>query len=244
VIILFSKKWGLMGSMKELTIILLLVFALPSLAFANIFMAPSCSPADVQLVVNMAVDGDTIVVPSGSCTWTDGAVAIPDDKTLEIVGPGASTLNIIPARISGFKLQSLTAANTWIPYDTPNTDFHPPTPYAAVSSLPATPTNLAINAVSSSQIIMSWTPKSGNASGFRIERCSSAGCSDFAQIATVGANASIYSDGSLDPNTVYSYRVCSYNAAGNSGYSNTAMEATLREDSQVYGLYSWNGSTN
>ena len=227
--------------MKKLSIILLFVFALPSLAFANTYTAASCFPADVQYAVNAALDGDTIVVPSGSCTWADGGVVIPDNKSIEIIGPGARLIYFIPERIREFKFQSQTATNTWTAYNTPHTYHHPLTQYATVSSLSATPTNptnLAINAVSSSQIIMSWTDNSGNESGFRIERCSGSACSNFAQIASVGANFNIYSDSGLPASAVYSYRVRAYNAAGNSGYSNTATDTTLHEDSQRYGLYS------
>jgi hypothetical protein len=228
----------MVGLMKKLSIILLFVFALPSLAFANTYTAASCFPVDVQYAVNAALDGDTIVIPSGSCTWADGGVVIPDNKSIEIIGPGARLIYFIPERIREFKFQSQTATNTWTAYNTPDTYHHPLTQYATVSSLSATPTNLAINAVSSSQIIMSWTDNSGNESGFRIERCSGSACSNFAQIASVGANFNIYSDSGLPASAVYSYRVRAYNAAGNSGYSNTATETTLHEDSQGYGLYS------
>ena len=62
--------------------------------------------------------------------------------------------------------------------------------------------------------------------GFKIERCTGAGCSDFAQIATVGANVTSYSNTGLTASTSYSYRVRAYNAAGDSGYSNTASAVT------------------
>ena len=50
---------------------------------------------------------------------------------------------------------------------------------------PAAPTNLAATAVSSSQINLTWTDNDNNEQGFKIERCTGVGCSDFAQIATV-----------------------------------------------------------
>ena len=55
------------------------------------------------------------------------------------------------------------------------------------------PTNLAATAVSSSQINLTWTDSDNTEQGFKIERCTGAGCSDFAQIATVGANVTSYS---------------------------------------------------
>jgi hypothetical protein len=49
-----------------------------------------------------------------------------------------------------------------------------------------------------------------------------AGCSSFVEIATVGPNVTQYTDSGLLPLTTYCYRVRAYNAAGDSGYSNTA----------------------
>jgi carboxypeptidase T len=91
---------------------------------------------------------------------------------------------------------------------------------------PAAPTNLSATAASSSQINLAWTDNADNETGFRIERCTGAGCSDFTQIATVGANVTSYSNTGLTASTSYSYRVRAYNAAGDSDYSNTATEVT------------------
>ena len=49
-----------------------------------------------------------------------------------------------------------------------------------------------------------------------------AGCTNFAQIATVGPNVTSYTDTGLLPLVTYCYRVRAYNGAGDSGYSNTA----------------------
>ena len=91
---------------------------------------------------------------------------------------------------------------------------------------PAAPTNLTATAVSSSQINLTWTDSDSTEQGFKIERCTGAGCSDFAQIATVGANVTSYSNTGLTASTSYSYRVRAYNAAGDSDYSNTASAVT------------------
>jgi hypothetical protein len=91
---------------------------------------------------------------------------------------------------------------------------------------PAAPTGLTATAVSSSQINLTWTDSDNTEQGFKIERCTGAGCSDFAQIATVGANVTSYSNAGLTAATSYSYRVRAYNAAGDSDYSNTASAVT------------------
>ena len=91
---------------------------------------------------------------------------------------------------------------------------------------PAAPSGLSATPVSSSQINLSWTDSSTNEDGFKIERCTGAGCSNFAQIATVGAGIQAYSNTGLTTSTAYSYRVRAYNTGGHSGYSNTAIATT------------------
>jgi hypothetical protein len=93
---------------------------------------------------------------------------------------------------------------------------------------PASPSNLTATAISSSQINLSWVDNSGNENGFMIERCQGGGCTDFVQITTVGPNIGTYSNTGLKKNTTYFYRMRSYNASGNSAYSNTASARTQR----------------
>ena len=98
----------------------------------------------------------------------------------------------------------------------------------AAPALPAAPTNLVATVISKSQINLTWTDNSDNETGFRIERCKGATCTNFALIATVGANVTSYSNTKLTANTTYRYRVYAYNASGVSGYSNIVTATTLR----------------
>jgi predicted secreted protein len=91
---------------------------------------------------------------------------------------------------------------------------------------PAAPSGLAATAVSASQINLSWTDNADNENGFEIERCTGAGCSDFAQIAAVGAGVTSYANTGLAASTSYSYRVRAHNDSGDSGYSNGATAVT------------------
>jgi hypothetical protein len=96
----------------------------------------------------------------------------------------------------------------------------------AVPVPPAAPTSLIASAVSNSRINLSWTDNSGDESGFRIERCKNPNCTNFAQIAQVGAGVTTFADTTVSKNTAYSYRVRAFNGAGNSAYSNTASAKT------------------
>ncbi len=90
---------------------------------------------------------------------------------------------------------------------------------------PAAPTSLAANAVSSTQIDLSWTDNAGTEDGFLVERAPG-GTTNFIQIASLAANTTLYQNTGLASSTSYSYRVLAYNTAGNSDYSNTATAAT------------------
>jgi hypothetical protein len=92
-------------------------------------------------------------------------------------------------------------------------------------TVPSAPSALAAAAASSSQINISWTDNSNNESGFRIER-SVGSSTTYTEIATVGANATSYSNTGLTASTQYNYRVRSYNTAGNSGYTAVASATT------------------
>ncbi len=96
------------------------------------------------------------------------------------------------------------------------------------ADLPGAPSNLTASALSRSQINLTWTDSSANESGFKIERCAGANCSNFAQIATVSANVKTYSNTGLKRNASYRYRVRAYNGSGNSAYSNIASAKTPR----------------
>lgn len=94
---------------------------------------------------------------------------------------------------------------------------------------PSAPSSLTATAASATQVTLSWRDNSSDESGFRIERCTGSGCTNFTQIASVGADVTSTPNTGLARNTVYSYRVRAYNAAGNSAYSNTVSVRTLRK---------------
>jgi purple acid phosphatase-like protein/calcineurin-like phosphoesterase family protein/pectate lyase-like protein/fibronectin type III domain protein len=68
---------------------------------------------------------------------------------------------------------------------------------------PSTHTALSATAISSSQVNLSWTASTDNigVTGYRVERCQGAGCTNFAQIATPPGTT--YSNTGLSANTTY-----------------------------------------
>ena len=83
------------------------------------------------------------------------------------------------------------------------------------------PSDLVAPEVSGTRAHLTWKDNSPNEDGFIIER-SADNNKIFVEIARVGGNVINYIDKSIDTGRVYYYRVCAYNANGNSAYSNEA----------------------
>ncbi|MBI3898434.1 MAG: hypothetical protein HY308_09080 [Gammaproteobacteria bacterium] len=112
----------------------------------------------------------------------------------------------------------------------------PNTPPIADTASPSTPSNLAASAGSANQINLSWTGSTDDigVSGYRLERCQGASCTNFTQVATPsGAN---HSDTGLSASTMYRYRLRAADAAGNlSEYSAVASATTSAAGSLAIG---------
>lgn len=93
---------------------------------------------------------------------------------------------------------------------------------------PTTPSGLSASASGSSAIALSWSASTDSGgsglAGYRIERCAGAGCTGFAQIATVSGTS--YSDSGLSAGTTYRYRIRAYDNAGNVSAYSAIAEAT------------------
>jgi Fibronectin type III domain len=94
------------------------------------------------------------------------------------------------------------------------------------SSPNASPTGLTATAYSSTQINLAWSETSTNETGFAIERCTGSTCTNFVQVATVGASVKTYSSTGLVTKTAYRYRVRAYNGGGYSFYTNIGAATT------------------
>jgi chitodextrinase len=96
---------------------------------------------------------------------------------------------------------------------------------------PTAPSGLTATAASISQVNLAWTAATDNVgvTGYLVERCQGAGCSNFAQIGTT-TTATTFNSTGLAPATSYSYRVRATDAANNLGpYSNVASTTTLAD---------------
>jgi hypothetical protein len=90
--------------------------------------------------------------------------------------------------------------------------------------IPVPPSNLTGQVSSSTAILLSWIDNSDNEEGFSIEWSSTPGA--FSNTRTVGAGTTTTILAGLAAETTYYARLCAYNSAGESGYTNIIMLVT------------------
>ena len=211
--------------------------------------SPASAPSANTVASSNQADGRSSFSNWGSCVdifapgnsitsaWNTGDDASQTLNGTSMASPhvaGGAALHLqghpdaAPAEVTGALESAATPNKISNPSGSPNLllytkDFSagpPPPP-------PVAPSGLAAQAVSTSQIDLTWVDNSGNEDGFAIERCQGTGCTGFSQIATVGPNVTTYANTGLIASTTYRYRVRAFNLGGNSDYSNEAEATTF-----------------
>ena len=114
------------------------------------------------------------------------------------------------------------------------------TPVAPDTQPPSVPTGLTATGVSTSQINLGWAASTDNTgvTGYRVERCQGAGCTNFVEVATPSGTS--FNNTGLNAATTYRYQVRAVDAAGNlSGYSSIADATTQAAASALVAAYSF-----
>jgi hypothetical protein len=158
-------------------------------------------------VYKIAAEGTTVVsgTPTSTTRWIEGtkSVTVSDGKlTLTTAGGSNNKINFIDITQSS---TSTTSSGT-------------------LTIPPAAPTSLSLTSPSSTSMKLTWKDNSTRESGYKIYRSTDG--SSFSQVATVGASVTSYTNSSLSSGKKYYYKVCAYNAYGNSVYTNTASLTT------------------
>ena len=91
--------------------------------------------------------------------------------------------------------------------------------------IPVAPSGLNAIVASNSQIDLFWTDNATNETGYKIQRKDTGLI--FADIGTVSANISTFSDRIVLPNVTYTYRIYAYNSAGQSAQYSNEDTATI-----------------
>jgi chitodextrinase len=144
-------------------------------------------------------------------TSPDGDIA--EDRVVSATGSYDASASLSQAGQWVMQLVAFRVASS----SPPPTDTTPPT----------APSNLTATA-GSTQINLAWTASTDNVgvTGYQVERCQGAGCSNFVALAT--PTTTTFGDAGLVPSTAYSYRVRSTDAAGNlSSYSDVVRATTM-----------------
>jgi hypothetical protein len=92
------------------------------------------------------------------------------------------------------------------------------------TSIPGAPSSLAASAVSADAVRLAWSDNATDESGFRVER--SGDGVEFAEVATLAAGTTAFTDSGLSPRTSYWYRVDAFNGLGHSEFSPVVSVAT------------------
>ena len=185
---------------------------------------------------NVGVTGYQVERCTGAGCTNFTQIATPAGTTYKDTGVSASTSYSYRVRATDAAGNLSTYSNT-ASATTPTPDTTPP----------SQPGTLTATAVSGSEIDLSWGASTDNVgvTGYLLERCQGAGCSNFTQIATPTGTS--YKDTGLTASTSYTYRVRATDAAGNlSPYSNTASASTSAAPSGLVAAYAFDegsGST-
>lgn len=102
---------------------------------------------------------------------------------------------------------------------------------SAATATPGVPSAFTASAISEVRIDLAWQDNSIAETGFMIERCKNAGCSDFLPIFTTAPNATSYPDTGLEVGATYNYRVRAASTAScpwQTAWSATAQATTLQ----------------
>ncbi|MFA5104312.1 MAG: putative Ig domain-containing protein, partial [Candidatus Margulisiibacteriota bacterium] len=160
--------------------------------------------------------------PSGGVNVTEGS-----NRTFEVTAEvGYSISNVLVDGVSQGGVSAYTFSNV--------TAVH--TIEASFSmTLPSAPSDVAAISASTSRIEVTWTDNAINETGYRIQR-SLNGTSSWTTIATPSANAVNYGDSVLSANTTYYYRICAFNAEGDSAYSSAVSATTLPNVVRIYSI--------
>jgi fibronectin type 3 domain-containing protein len=192
--------------------------ATPPTAPGNL-VATVVSPAQVNL--SWTASTDNVGVTAYKVERCSGAACA---NFTQIATPTATTYNdtgLTGSTSYSYRVRATDAAGNLSTYSAPTTTATPAPTLTA-------PSNLSATAASTTQINLTWsgsTETGGTLSGYLVERCSGAGCSNFAQIATPAGTT--YNDTGLAASTSYSYRVRATDASNNtSPYSSTTSSTT------------------
>jgi hypothetical protein len=181
--------------------------------------------ADRELYDPEKTGAAAVLIRAGQ--WEGNAALVDYGKQLTQFMIGSATRENVPlGKLMGQDLTRLHTAVGLLVNGSGGTGTNPPPPPPPPPpgpTAPAAPAALAAQAVSTTEISLSWQDNSSNEDAFRVEQLVGG---SFQEIQTVGAGVTAARVTGLAPATAYTFRVRASNAAGYSGYSNNASATT------------------
>jgi hypothetical protein len=147
---------------------------------------------------------------------------------------GLSDSGLAAGTTYSYRVRAADAAGNLGPYSSTATA----TTQAPDTQAPTAPTALGATTVSATQIDLTWTAAGDDVgvTGYLVERCQGADCSDFAQVGT--STTTSFSSTGLTSGTTYTFRVQAQDAAGNTGaFSSTVQAMTSVVPAFVQGTF-------
>ncbi len=227
---------------EEMDMMHSLVFAVPPLAPTNLSAAPAGttnnprvnlswtdnSIKELKYVLVRATDanfstGLTTIDPKLTTTLTKGTVNYQDTTVVKntkywykvaALGNTVGDTQAYPAPSVGFPTMAADSISNVASVQ-----------LGAAQGTPTAPTGLTAALQSGPQVSLTWKDNATNETGFAIMRCTGAGCTVFAQIATAGPKSNTgnvtFVDTTVQFGNSYSYQVVAVNGTGSSAPSNT-----------------------
>ncbi len=211
-----------------------------TIAEATTSAAPDTTPPTVPGSLSATANGASQITLGWTASTDSGGSGLAGYRVERCTGPGCSSFaqiaqpsttalvdtGLAPSTTYRYRVRAVDGAGNPSGYST----IAEATTSAAPDTTPPTvPGSLSATANGASQITLGWTASTDSGgsglAGYRVERCTGAGCSSFAEIAQPSTNAFVNTG--LAPSTTYRYRVRAVDGAGNpSGYSSTANATT------------------
>jgi hypothetical protein len=164
-------------------------------------------PADPSGLTASAVSETEIAL-----SWTDNS----DDETGFKIYRGGTLITTAAADATSYGDTGLTCSTNYDYQVIATNDAGDSSPISASgSTFPCPPSGLTAEAVSETDIALSWTDNSDDETGFKIYRGDEL-------LTTAAANAATFSDTGLTCGTSYSYKVIAANAVGDSSAASTS----------------------
>lgn len=193
------------------------------------------TPTPTAPAAPSALTAQTVSQTEIQLTWTDNSSNESSFQVERATGTGAfAQVQTLAAGATGVRITGLTAATAYSfrvrAANTAGSSAYSNTASATTSAaptgtgLPAAPSGLVAQAVSSSEIQLTWGDNSNNEESFRVEQATGTGA--FAQVQTLAAGTTSVRITGLAASTAYSFRVRAANIAGTSAYSNTGSATT------------------